>query len=42
MSRELQDRADKVSQELKEALKPLREELNKIKQTNNPRRGLSG
>lgn len=41
MSRELQDRADKVTKELKEALAPLREELNKIKQTNNPHKGLS-
>jgi len=36
MSRELQERADKISEELKEALVPLRREIKKLKNINNP------
>lgn len=34
MSRELQERADKIMKELKEALIPIKEELNRLKGCN--------
>ena len=36
MSRELQERADKITKELKEALIPLRKEIRKMRHINNP------
>jgi hypothetical protein len=36
MSRELQERADKITEELKEALIPLRNEIKKLRDINNP------
>ncbi len=35
MSRELQERADRITEELKEALIPLRNEIKKLKSLNN-------